>query len=59
MVFETADKPVDDSEGCGCLEVVAWSEIDANRYKTAAEAQRGHEALVEKYVNEITDTSQS
>jgi hypothetical protein len=30
--------------------VLDWSELDARRYATAAEAQCGHEELVNKYM---------
>ena len=49
-VFRTTDKPVADSEGCGCMEVAEWSEIDGQRYATAGEAQAGHEKYVRKYM---------
>lgn len=49
-VFETTDHPADGSEGCGCLAVKNWGEIDGVRYATAGEAQAGHEAMVQKYV---------
>jgi len=50
MVFRTTDTPCRDSEGCGCLEVADWSEIDGERYPTAGEAQAGHERYVAKYL---------
>jgi hypothetical protein len=49
-VFKTTDKPVDGNEGCGCMEVAEWSEIDGERYATAGEAQAGHERYVKKYM---------
>lgn len=49
LVFRTTDKPASDS-GCGCREVVDWSEIDGERYATAGEAQTGHERYVTKYL---------
>jgi len=49
MVFETTGKQDKDNEGCGCRQVKKWNEIDAQRYATAGEAQKGHEAFVRKY----------
>ena len=49
MVFETLDAPAPKSEGCGCREVVYWGEVEAAQYKTAGEAQAGHERLVQQY----------
>lgn len=49
MVFETTGAPARGSEGCGCLKVKSWSEVDGVRYATAGEAQAGHERLVAKY----------
>lgn len=48
-VFRTVGKAVEGSEGCGCVEVAAWSEIEGIRWATAGEAQAGHEAMVKKY----------
>jgi hypothetical protein len=48
-VFRTTGKPAKGSEGCGCVEVAEWSEIDGNRSATAGEAQLCHEAFVNKY----------
>lgn len=53
MVFETTGKLCEGNEGCGCLEVKSWSEIDAKRYDTAGEAQKGHEAFVRKYAKAL------
>lgn len=50
-VFELTDDPVDDSEGCGCRELVDYSERDSMTYATAGEAHAGHEAMVEKWVS--------
>lgn len=50
MVFATTDNPARENDGCGCLEVVSFSELDVVRYATAGEAQAGHEAMVEKYL---------
>ncbi len=49
MVFETTDRPAKGNEGCGCMEVKDYTELDAERYSTAGEAQEGHERLVRKY----------
>ncbi len=49
MVFRTTQVPAHGSEGCGCLEVEDWGEIDGQRYATAGEAQAGHEAFIAKY----------
>jgi hypothetical protein len=50
MVFETSDKPNPLSNGCGCMIVPSFSEIDSARYATAGEAQAGHERFVRKYL---------
>ena len=50
MVFETEGTPEPGSEGCGCMAVKSWSEIDGRRYTTAGEAQQGHEDYVAKYL---------
>lgn len=50
MVFETTDRPADESENCGCLEVAEWGELECRRYETAGEAQAGHEDLVQEYL---------
>jgi hypothetical protein len=50
MVFATTGRPDAGNEGCGCQELKDWSELDLQRYATAGEAQRGHEAMVEKYI---------
>lgn len=50
MVFETLPRQVAQNEDCGCFEVKSFSEIDRKRYATAGEAQRGHEAMVRKYL---------
>ena len=48
-VFKTTGKLCKDNEGCGCVEVADWGEIDGRRWATAGEAQRGHAAFVRKY----------
>lgn len=48
-VFRTTGAPADGNDGCGCVEVADWCEIDGRRWATAGEAQRGHEDFVEKY----------
>lgn len=50
MVFKTNGTAVHGSEGCGCVDVESWSEIDGTRYATAGEAQAGHERYVRKYL---------
>ena len=50
MVFETSDIDDPDNDGCGCKEVISWSEVDGNTYATVSSAQAGHEAFVDKYV---------
>ena len=49
FVFKTNGKPSAGSEGCGCMTVVDWSEVEGVRWETAGEAQKGHEAMVRKY----------
>lgn len=49
MVFATLAKAPPNSGGCGCKAVAEWHEIETARYRTAGEAQRGHEAMVAKY----------
>jgi len=49
-VFETTGEPCRDNEGCGCVQVKAWSEIDGRRWATYGEAQSGHEKFVAKYM---------
>ena len=46
MVFKTSDKQDDGNEGCGCREVLNFSEVDFEGYNTAGEAQAGHERMV-------------
>lgn len=48
-VFKTTGAPAEGNEGCGCIEVADWSEVDGRRYATAGEAQIGHEEFVSKY----------
>lgn len=48
-VFETNGKQCEGNDGCGCIEVKNWSEIDGRRWATAGAAQKGHEAFVRKY----------
>ena len=50
MVFPTSDKPAEGGEGCGCMEVTNWQDVDGKRYETAGEAHAGHEKLVRKYM---------
>ena len=52
MVFELSDNLAVGSEGCGCREVIGWTEVDGARYATAGEAQAGHEAMVAKWASE-------
>jgi hypothetical protein len=49
MVFATLPRRDKKNDGCGCLAVASWTELDCQRYATAGEAQKGHEALVRKY----------
>lgn len=55
MVFATSPHADADSEECGCREVAGWDGLEARRYATAGEAQRGHEALVAKYAAMIEE----
>ena len=50
MVFETGDTPEAQNEGCGCKTVIDYLGVDMAGYNTAGEAQAGHEAMVEKYL---------
>jgi hypothetical protein len=50
MVFRTVKAANAGNEGCGCREVLDWSELDSKRYATAGEAQAGHERMVAKYL---------
>jgi len=49
MVFRTVATPSCDSDGCGCLAVADWCEIESRRYATAGAAQAGHDELVARY----------
>lgn len=49
MVFKTTGSRCKQNEGCGCMQVVSWSEVDGERYETAGAAQRGHERYIAKY----------
>jgi hypothetical protein len=49
MVFKLRREKCDDNDGCGCRRVKEWSELECIRYKTAGEAQKGHEAMIRKY----------
>lgn len=49
MVFKTTGQPYDGNEGCGCVQVESYQEVDGERYATAGEAQAGHERYVAKY----------
>ena len=57
MVFETTEQPDAGSEGCGCLTVRSFSEIDGTRYATAGEAQAGHERFVCQYIAKASGRS--
>jgi hypothetical protein len=48
-IFKTTGEPCKGNDGCGCIQVADWCEIDGERYETAGEAQAGHEAYVAKY----------
>ena len=50
MVFRTTGDFEPESAGCGCLEVEDWTELELRRYRTAGEAQAGHEEMVARYV---------
>ena len=50
MVFETTNEQQKESENCGCFEIKDWCELDSIRYKTAGNAQAGHEKLINKYL---------
>lgn len=50
MVFQTKSTAARGVEECGCHEVISWGEVDARRYATAGAAQRGHEAMIRKYL---------
>lgn len=49
MVFRTVNRP-GGQENCGCRKLVDLKTVDFTRYRTAGEAQKGHEAFVEKYL---------
>ena len=49
MVFMTTGEPEPRNDGCGCLQVTTYSELDCERYATAGEAQAGHERMIAKY----------
>lgn len=49
-VFETTGEPVRGNDGCGCIEVKSFGEIDGARWETAGAAQAGHDRFVAKYV---------
>ena len=49
-VFKTTGKPCQGNDGCGCVQVTSWSEIDGRRWATSGEAQTGHEQFVAKYM---------
>ena len=57
MVFKTTGKPAKGNEGCGCMKVESFSEIDGARYATAGAAQKGHERYVAKYLKQQTKTT--
>jgi hypothetical protein len=50
MVFVTTTEQDPGNEGCGCLQVRDWSEVEGRRSATAGEAQATHEATVTKYL---------
>ena len=50
MVFVTTSQPDTGNDGCGCLTVDDYNEIDGRRYATAGEAQAGHDAMIAKYL---------
>jgi hypothetical protein len=52
MVFETTDEEEEDSEECGCRRLTSLTPLETDRYRTAGEAQRGHEAMVKRYVDQ-------
>lgn len=49
MVFLTTGMPEKGNDGCGCCEVVDYSELECIRAATAGEAQRNHEAMIQMY----------
>lgn len=55
MVFRTAPEADKDNEGCGCHKVIEWSEVECRRYKSAGEAQVGHDDIVAKYAKMLND----
>lgn len=50
MVFKTKRDLCVGNDGCGCRQIESWTEVDAIRYETAGEAQKGHERFVAKYL---------
>jgi hypothetical protein len=50
LVFRTTPNPEQGSEGCGCMSVNDYCELDGERYATAGEAQAGHEKYVKRYL---------
>lgn len=50
MVFKTSRESEPDNDGCGCRQVIDWSELDGERYATAGAAQAGHERYIKKYL---------
>lgn len=55
MVFHSTDRLDKSNDGCGCRELVSFSEIDGERYATAGEAQAGHERYVQKYLAKLCE----
>lgn len=53
MVFETAPRPADPDEQCGCLKVRHWIGVCARHYATRGEASAGHDALVQQYAEKL------
>ncbi len=50
MVFPLTDRKFRNNDGCGCREFANYSELEGIRYKTAGEAQAGHEKMVKEYL---------
>ena len=50
MVFATTADQDPGNEGCGCLQVRDWSEVEGRRSAMAGDAQAIHEATVTKYL---------
>ena len=52
MVFRTTGTPEPNNEGCGCMAIMDYTEIECLRYPTAGTAQYGHETVVAKYLGQ-------